>query len=57
LVFLKDANGNLLNSWSKNAKNMLSDSGFSYLWDNDYISLEHVNTIIEGIYDQQLQQR
>jgi hypothetical protein len=35
---------------------MLSDLGFSYLWNNDNISAVHVDTIIHRIYDQQLQQ-
>lgn len=56
LSFLKDTNVNLINSWSKNKKDMLSDLGFSYLWNNDNITNVHVNTVIQRIYDQQLKQ-
>jgi hypothetical protein len=56
IMFLSDANGNLVNGWSKNVKTLLSDLGFSYLWNNVNIDNVQLKIIIQRIYDQYLQQ-
>lgn len=56
MMLLSDANGNLVNSWSINVKNMLSELGYAYLWNKENVSNIEVNMVVQRIYDQYLQQ-
>jgi hypothetical protein len=54
-MFATDDNDRLINSWTIKLKTMLSDLGFAYLWNLRNISVYHIKSVIQRIYDHYLQ--
>jgi hypothetical protein len=55
IMFAKDINGNFLNEWTVNVNKLLHELGFAYMCNLNNISENHVNMIIQRIYDNYLQ--
>jgi hypothetical protein len=55
MLFLKDVNGIHINSWFINLKSMLNELGFSYLCNKVNIEPIEIQSVIQRIYDQYLQ--
>jgi hypothetical protein len=57
ILFMKhDFNGNSVNKWSKHVKNILDETGFSYLWNNSFVTNLQIQCVIKSIYDLYIQQ-
>jgi hypothetical protein len=56
VMTMTDRNGEIINTWSKKVRNLLSTLGFAYLWNDSNITDIQIRDIIQRIYDQHLQQ-
>lgn len=56
LFNMKNATGNYVNDWTINVKHLLENLGFAYLWNNTNVTKLQLNSVIQRIYDQYIQQ-
>jgi len=54
-MYLKDNNGTLINTWSKNVISLPSSLGYAYIWYSDIVSGVILNDIVQRIKDQYIQ--
>ena len=54
-MYLKDNNGTLINTWSKNVISLLSRLGYAYIWQSANVSGVILNDIVQRIKDQYIQ--
>ena len=54
-MYLKDNNGTLINTQSKNVISLLSSLGYAYMWNNANVSGVILNDIVQRIKDQCIQ--
>ena len=54
-MYLKDNNGTLINTQSKNVISLLSSVGYAYMWNNANVSGVILNDIVQQIKDQYIQ--
>jgi len=56
LMYMTDNNGKFVNTWSKNVINLLSNLGYGYLWFTQNVSNATLNSLVQRIKDQYIQQ-
>jgi exonuclease III len=56
LYFMKNAHGMFVNEWTVNLKKLLDNLGFAYLLNSNDIEYQQLNSVIQRIYDQYIQQ-
>ena len=52
LFDLRNSNGDFINKWSMNIREILDELGFSYLWNTGNVTKHQCNNIVQRIYDQ-----